>query len=207
MDIEKAKQSGWEFRVEHKGIYIYSAAIQDSHILGFKGVVAFSVSLRRLVSLFHDTDNYKRWVHQLESIRVLEKGEHLEYVIYQAMNTPWPFPQREMIVRTGLDTEGENGVAVTMHSEPDYIPAEPGNFRIREAYGRWIFEPVENGEVRITLIMYVDPGNDIPPALSNRAMFEVPFYSLQNLRNLAKDASYSPPYPQEVDKYLSIHEA
>ncbi|MBL6956443.1 MAG: hypothetical protein ISR54_06440 [Chlorobium phaeobacteroides] len=204
MDIEGARASGWEFRVEHKDILVYSAKMKDSHILGFKGVVEFPVSLRKLIGLFHDTGSYKRWVHQLSSIKILEKGDNLEYIIYQAINTPWPFPKREMIVRTGLDMEGENGIAVTMKSEPDYIPVKPGNFRIRETYGRWVFEPIENDVVRITFIMYVDPGKDIPPPMSNTAMFEVPFYSLQNLRSLAFDTSYNPPYPEEVDEYISI---
>ncbi|UZJ42471.1 START domain-containing protein [Prosthecochloris sp. SCSIO W1101] len=206
MDIEGARESNWEFRVEHKDIFVYSAKIRDSHILGFKGVVEFPVSLRRLISLFHDTGNYIRWVHQLSSIEVLEKGENLEYVIYQAINTPWPFPKREMVVRTGLDTEGDNGIAVTMKSDPDYIPVRSGNYRIRETYGRWVFEPKENDVVRITFIMYVDPGNDIPPPMSNTAMFEVPFYTLQGLRNLACDRAYNPPYPEEVDDYISIGE-
>ena len=206
MDFEGARENSWEFRVEHKNISIYSARMKNTPLLGFKGIIAFPVSLRRLISLFHDTGSYKRWVHQLSSLKVLEKGDHLEYVIHQVINTPWPFPKREVIVRTGLDTEGDNGIAVTMKSEPDYIPANPGNFRIRETYGKWIFEPQENDVVRITFIMYVDPGKDVPPPMSNTAMFEVPFYSLQNLRNLAFDKSYTPSYPEEVDEYISIGE-
>ena len=207
MDFERAREDNWEFRVEHKDIWIYSAKMKNSAVHGFKGIIEFPVSLRRLISLFHDTGNYRRWVHQLASLRVLEKGDNLEYVIHQIINTPWPFPKREMIVRTALDTEGENGIAVTMKAEPDYIPAKPGYFRIRETYGKWVFEPLENDVVRITFLMYVDPGKDVPPPMSNTAMFEVPFYSLQNLRNLAFDNSYNPPYPQEVDEYISISEA
>lgn len=207
MDFERAREDNWEFRVEHKDIWIYSAKMKNSAVHGFKGIIEFPVSLRRLISLFHDTGNYRRWVHQLASLRVLEKGDNLEYVIHQIINTPWPFPKREMIVRTALDTEGENGIAVTMKAEPDYIPVKPGYFRIRETYGKWVFEPLENDVVRITFLMYVDPGKDVPPPMSNTAMFEVPFYSLQNLRNLAFDNSYNPPYPQEVDEYISISEA
>ena len=207
MDFERAREDEWEFRVEHKNIRVYSAKMKNSHNLGFKGIIEFPVSLRRLISLFHDTGSYKRWVHQLASMQVLEKGSNLEYVIHQVINTPWPFPKREMIVRTGLDVEGDNGIAVTMKAEPDYLPKKPGYFRIRETYGRWVFEPLANDVVRITFIMHVNPGEDVPPPMSNTAMFEVPFYSLQNLKSLAFDNAYNPPYPQEVDEYISIREA
>ena len=207
MDFERAREDSWEFRVEHKDIRVYSAKMKNTPVHGFKGIIEFPVSLKRLISLFHDTASYRRWVHQLASLQVLEKGDNLEYVIHQVINTPWPFPRREVIVRTGLDAEGENGIAVTMKSEPDYIPAKPGSFRIREAYGKWVFEPLKNDVVRITFIMYVDPGKDVPPPMSNTAMFEVPFYSLQNLRNLAFDTGYNPPYPEEVDEYISIGES
>ena len=206
MDFDRAREEEWTFRVEHKDISIYSAKMKNTPLLGFKGSVAFPVSVKRLISLFYDTGSYMRWVHQLASINVLERGDNLEYVIHKVINTPWPFPKREMIFRTGLDTEGENGIAVTMKSVPDFIPENRDNYRIKDAYGRWVFEPMENDVVAITFIMFVDPGKDVPSQMSNTAMFEVPFYSLQNLRNLAFNNSYSPPYPEEVDEYISIGE-
>jgi len=206
MDLEKAAGDNWEFRVEHKNISVYSAKMTESDILGFKGVVEIPVSLRRLVSLFYDTGSYPRWVHQLASIQVLDKSEELEFVIQQVINVPWPLQRREMIFRTGLEAAGESGVAVTMRSEPDYLPRSSAYTRVREGHGKWIFEPLEDGLVRITFIMYVNPGRDVPTPLVNTAMFEVPFYSLQNLRNLAANQAYDPPYPDEVDDFISISE-
>jgi len=58
--------------------------------------------------------------------------------------------------------------------------------------------------VRLTFVMHVDPGKDVPSGLSNQAMFEVPFYTLKNLRQLVTDASYNPLYPDEADLHLSI---
>ena len=206
MDLEKAAGGNWEFRVEHKGISVYSSRMNGSDVLGFKGVVTFPVSIKRLISLFYDTSSYTRWVHQLASIEVLEKHDELEFVIQQVINAPWPLQRREMIFRTGLEEAGETGVAVTMRSEPDFIPVSSSYVRVREGHGKWIFEPLEHGRVRITFIMYVDPGKDVPPPLVNTAMFEVPFYSLQNLKSLASNNGYQPIYPDEVDDYLSISE-
>ena len=127
-------------------------------------------------------------------------------MVRQVLNAPWPLQKREMIVRTELAPAGENAVAVTMAGEPDLLPPSSGLARVRDVRGAWIFEPTERGGTRLTFVMHVDPGRDVPSGVSNQAMFEVPFYSLNNLRSLATDPSYDPPYPAEVDEHLSIIE-
>ncbi|ACF46051.1 conserved hypothetical protein [Prosthecochloris aestuarii DSM 271] len=206
MAVDNFHEDNWEFRVEHKNIRVYSAKLEQSDILGFKGVTTLSSSLKKLISLFHDIDGYTRWVHQLSSINLLEKGDNLEYVLHQVVKAPWPLQPRDMIIRTGLDEAGEGGIAVTMSSKPDFIPENPRYARVRETYGKWVFEPLDDEKVRITFDMHVNPGRDIPSPVANTAMFEVPFYSLQNLRKLVLDPSYNPPYPSEVDAFISISE-
>ncbi|MEE9905873.1 START domain-containing protein [Chlorobium sp.] len=204
MDVESALQANWDFRVEHKGIRIFSSKVRNSDVLGFKGEAEFPVTFRKLISLFYDTENYMRWVHQLAAMEVLEKNDCLEYVVRQVINAPWPLQKREMIVRTGLAQAGENAVAVTMTGEPDYLPANPQFHRVRHCMGLWVFTPSDNGNVHISFLMHINPGSDVPSPVSNTAMFEVPFYSLQNMRNLLAAPSYNPPYPEEIENHLCI---
>ncbi|KUL31552.1 START domain-containing protein [Chlorobium limicola] len=206
MDVQSALRASWEFRVEHKGIRIFSSKVKNSDVLGFKGETELPVTFKKLISLFYDTENYHRWVHQLAEMDVLEKNDCLEYVVRQVINAPWPLQKREMIVRTGLTQAGDNAVAVTMTGEPDYRPLNPKYHRVRDCKGLWIFTPSENGRVNITFIMHVNPGSDVPSPVSNTAMFEVPFYSLHNMRTLLMSGSYDPPYPSEIENHLCIIE-
>ncbi len=206
MDVESILHGAWEFRVEHKGIKTFSSKVKGSSIHGFKGETELQVSIKKLISIFHDMGNYSRWVHQLADMDVLEKKDGVEYVVRQVINTPWPLLKREMIMRTGLAAAGENSVAVTMKGEPDYLPANPRFHRVRHSVGMWVFTPTDQGKVHLTFVMHVDPGKDVPPPVSNAGMFEVPFYSLKNLRNLVMDASYNPPYPEEIEQHLSFIE-
>lgn len=73
MDVQSILQANWAFRVEHKGIRIFSLKLNNSDILGFKGEAVFPVTFRRLISLFYDTDCYHRWLHRLAEVEVLEK--------------------------------------------------------------------------------------------------------------------------------------
>ena len=206
MDVELILHRDWAFRVEHKGIKIFSSRVSGSDIHGFKGEAEMPVSLKKMISLFHDMASYNRWVHQLADMDVLEKTDGVEYVVRQIINTPWPLQKREMIMRTGLVSAGENAIAVTMKGEPDYLPDNPNFHRVRHATGMWVFTPTDHGTVHTTFVMHVDPGKDVPSPVSNAGMFEVPFYSLNNMRTLVMDGSYNPPYPEEIEQHLSIIE-
>ncbi|MCF8216224.1 MAG: START domain-containing protein [Chlorobium sp.] len=204
MDVQSVLRANWDFRVEHKGIRIFSSKVKNSDVLGFKGEAEFPVRPEKLISLFYDTSNYHRWVHQMTSMDVLEKNDCLEYVVRQVINSPWPLQKREMIVRTGLAQAEENAVAVTMTGEPDYLPPNPQFHRVRHCMGLWVFTPTDGGNVHITFVMHINPGSDVPSPISNTAMFEVPFYSLLNMRNLVTSGSYNPPFPEEIANHLHI---
>jgi len=203
MDVSSILEKNWDFRVEHKGVRIYSSRVNGSDIHSFKGETELPVSFKRLISLFHDMASYSRWVHKLAEMEVLEKNG-IDYVVRQVINTPWPLLKREMIMRTGLASAGDNSIAVTMTGEPDYLPVNSNYYRVRHASGLWVFTPNGHGKVYLTFVMHVDPGSDVPAAVGNAGMFDVPFYSLNNLRALAMDSSYNPPYPQEIEQHIAI---
>ena len=204
MDVGLILQADWKFRIEHKGIKIYSSRVNGSDIHGFKGEAEIEVSLKKLISLFHDMPSYNRWVHHLVEMHVLDNSDPVEYVVRQIIKTPWPLQPREVIMRTGLTSAGDNSVVLTMKAEPDYLPGNPEYHRVRHATGMWVFRPTTEGRVNITFVMHIDPGKDVPSTLSNAGMFEVPFYSLNNLKTLLKDPSYNPPYPEEIEQHISI---
>ncbi|NTW53384.1 MAG: START domain-containing protein [Chlorobaculum sp.] len=206
MEVASALEGNWEFRVDHKNIKIFSSKISGSQVLGFKGETVFEASLKKLISIFHDFGSYGKWVHQLAEMEVLHQSDDLDYVVRQVLNTPWPIPKREMIVRTCLHASEEGALALTMTGIPDYAPSRPDVHRVRDAKGVWILMPVEKGKVHVTFVMHLDPGSDIPAALSNAALFEVPFYSLLKMRNLAQDPSYNPAWPSVVDNHITIIE-
>ncbi len=204
MDIGLIHHGDWKFRIEHKGIKIYSSKVDGSDIQGFKGEAEVEVSLNKLISLFYDMRSYNRWVHQLVDMHILDKTTPTEYVVRQIIKTPWPLQHREVIMRTGLTLAGDNSVALTMKAEPDYLPDNPEYHRVRHATGMWAFKPTTEGRVNITFVMHIDPGKDVPSSMSNAGMFEVPFYSMNNLKTLLKDASYNPPYPEDIKQHLTI---
>ena len=206
MDVTSILNGNWEFRVEHKGIKIYSSRVSGSDIYGFKGELELRVSLKKLISLFHDMANFKRWVHRLVELEVLEKHDFTEYVMRQVIDTPWPLQQREVIMRSLQVSAGDNAIALTMKEEPDYLPLNPKYHRVQHATGIWVFSPNGHGVVQVTFVMHLDPGQDVPPPVSNAGLFEVPFYSLKNLRTLLNDTSYNPPWPKELEQHLSIIE-
>lgn len=207
MDLAPLLNGQWEFRVEHKGIRVFSARIAGSELHGFKGEITLQVSFRRLISLFYDMGNYRRWVHHLAEMEIVDKSEEMEYVLRQVIEVPWPLKAREVLMHSALLPSVDNMLAVGMESVPDYLPPNPRYHRVRQASGLWLFAPEADGRVTVIFLMYLDPGPDIPSALSNAGMFEVPFYTLNNLRSLVEDQAYTPPWPVELDSFIIIDDA
>ncbi len=206
MDVTSILNGQWDFRIEHKGIKVFSSRISGSDIQGFKGEVELRVSLKKLISLFHDMPNYTRWVHHLTSMEILEKIEVVEYMVRQVIDAPWPLQQREVIMRTRLVAAGDNGIALTMQEEPDYLPLNPQYHRVLHSRGTWVFTPEGHDLIRVIFAMHLDPGKEVPAAVSNAGMFEVPFYTMNNLRALLQDQSYNPTWPNELEEHLAIIE-
>ncbi|MEI8103071.1 MAG: START domain-containing protein [Chlorobium sp.] len=206
MDVSSILDGNWEFRVEHKGIKVFSSLVSGSDIYGFKGEVELVVPLKKLLSLFNDMANYTRWVRNLAVMEVLEEVDATEYVVRQVISLPWPMQEREVIMRTRLVSSGENGLAIVMKEEPEYLPLNPQYHRVLHATGGWVFTPNGHGVVLVTFVMHLDPGKDVPAAASNAGMFDVPFYTLNTLRNLLQDKSYSPPWPVALEQFVSIIE-
>ncbi len=75
MDVGSILQGDWKFRIEHKGIKIYSSKVNGSDIHGFKGEAEIEVSLKKLISLFHDMPSYNRWVHHLVDMQILDNSD------------------------------------------------------------------------------------------------------------------------------------
>ncbi len=206
MDVASILNGQWDFRIEHKGIKIFSSCISGSDIQGFKGEVELRVSLKKLISIFHDMQNYTRWVHHLTTMEILEKVDAVEYMVRQVIEVPWPLQQREVIMRTRLVAAGDNAIALTMQEEPDYLPLNPHYHRVLHSRGTWVFTPEGDELIRVIFAMHLDPGKEVPAALSNTGMFEVPFYTMNNLRTLLQDQTYNPAWPKELEDHLAIIE-
>jgi hypothetical protein len=70
------------------------------------------------------------------------------------------------------------------------LPLKQGMVRIQSLTGQWLLTPLTKGDVSVTYEMSVDPGGNIPKWLVNLMAVDLPFNTLQKLRNIVKEARY-----------------
>ncbi|PKN38622.1 MAG: hypothetical protein CVU62_00010 [Deltaproteobacteria bacterium HGW-Deltaproteobacteria-2] len=86
------------------------------------------------------------------------------------------------------------------------VPLRHKFIRIIDSEHMWIFEKLSSDKTRVNYYNYTDPHcGSIPNMIVNSNIKDVPYYSLLNLRNLAKDQRYKELAPKyHIDEDMSI---
>lgn len=190
----------WEGGKESNGIRVWTRAEPDSPIRAFKASMVVKTTLSGLVNLIQDTDRASRWVYSTDRILMLRQDvDKGSFVVRAEMNFPWPLMDRDVIV-AGQVTQDEHTLTVTINSHgisgPEY-PVDPHYVRMTTMEGQWIFRPLGNGMVEVTMIGHADPGGHIPPGIVNMLIDMTPRKTLEGMRRLLPDPRYQKsPMPQ-----------
>lgn len=191
--LSLADTGAWEGGRERDGIRVWSREVPGSPVRAFKATMVAKTTLSGLVNLIQDTESASRWVYSTERIDLLKQDvEKGSFVVRAQMNFPWPLADRDVIV-AGQVVQDARTLAVTIHSrgisDPDY-PEVPGIVRMQVMEGTWIFRPLGNGMVEITMIGHAEPGGHIPPGIVNMLLDMTPRKTLEGMRRMLADPRY-----------------
>lgn len=191
---------GWEGGKESDGIRVWTRAIPGSPVRAFKATMVTKTSLAGLVNLIQDTDNAPRWVYSTDRIQLLKRDiDKGTFVLRAQINIPWPLTDRDVIVG-GQVVQDEKTHVVTITSRalvsPEY-PADPAYVRMPQMEGLWVFRPMGNDLVEVTMYGHADPGGHIPPGIVNMMIDMTPRKTLEGMRRMLPDPRYQrAPLPQ-----------
>lgn len=190
--------------VDKKNIKIWTYVVPNSELRGFKAVTVVKSSLSGLVSLITDTENAKRWLYRTSTIDVLKRDDtaHL-FTIRVITDLPWPFNDREALVDVRITQDATSGkVRIDSNESPDaaHYPVKECCVRMPLVQGFWMFKPLANGMVEVTMSGHADPGGNVPAGAVNFLIQEHPYNTLKGLRKVIGDAKY------QKSQYPTIHE-
>jgi hypothetical protein len=183
----------WEGGKESNGIRAWSRAVAGSPVRAFKATMVVRTSLAGLVNLIQDVDNAKRWVYSTERIVMIKRDEAKgSFVIRALIDIPWPLTDRDVIV-AGQVAQDPRTLAVTINSRalnsPEH-PPEEGYVRMPQMEGIWLFRPLGNEMVEVTMYGHADPGGHIPSGVVNMMIEMTPRKTLEGMRRMLPDARY-----------------
>jgi hypothetical protein len=184
-------ENPWLLEKEEDNIDVYIAKVKGSAIKTFRGVVTVDSSLHSVLSVIADASSYPRWLYHCKSAKMVKFVSYNEVVSHVVTDIPWPFVDRDSIIQS-IKTQNPSTKTVTIRisEKPGMIGKVPNTIRVTNINGLWVLTPLHNGRLNILFQMSVDPGGSIPNWLVNSMLVDIPFYTLQNLRRVAKESQY-----------------
>ncbi len=199
---DEANQSS-KLILDKNNIKIWSYKVPKSPLSGFIATTTVKSSLSGLVSLITDTQNANRWLYRTSRIDVLARDDGQQFFTIRVItDVPWPLTDREALVdvRITQDKTGRVRIDSNESVSASKYPVADCCLRMPMVKGYWLFKPVGNGMVEVTMSGHADPGGMIPKGLVNFLIQEHPYNTLQGLRRVIGDTTYQKAqYPHIVE--------
>jgi len=174
----------WKLRKDENGIKIYTTSVENSPFKMYKAEMILPVTVDVLEKIMRRPEAFKTWFDQCSESKKLKEISENECYLYFINNAPWPVQDRDNVTHFVYEPKPDGSLWIHATGVPDFKPKEKGMVRIPEMTGHWQFQPLENGKVKIVNQAHYDLGGNMPSWMSNMAVVDPPFNTMQNLKNL-----------------------
>ena len=178
----------WKLIVDKDGIALYAREVSGHSEAQFKGVCIVNRPLEAVGSVLSDIPSYPKWFFKcIEAKKIpTENSSELHFFLYVAIDTPWPFSDRDAVYKIKITIDYALG-KVVIHSialkEP-FIPLRKQYVRITDSEYQWILERISADLTRITFINRTHAAGPFANFLSNPGIRDTTVYSLKNLKKM-----------------------
>ncbi len=188
LSLQLYAQDEWKLNRDENGIKVFTAQGENSKFKRIKVEAKIPGTIEKLRSVLLDVANNKKWVYHTRQSRLVEMVNSNEVVYYAETTLPWPFSNRDVVIRMHfIPDPGTHSLVVTAVGAPDAIPANRGIVRIRYFNARWEVRSESPNEIAITYFLTINPAGNISPGISNMFVTKGPFETFNNLAGLLKN--------------------
>jgi len=192
----QAAQEPWKLDLvdAENSIEIHTRHREDGFV-EFQGITRLNTSLSSLVALLRDVERLPRWSYRTSLAMELERVSARERIVYTVARLPWPFKDRDLVVRSRLQQDPVSlAVIVTAQALPDYMPEDPAYVRVPFLDSSWTFLPLDDGIVEVRFRGYGDGGGSLSRGFFNwfsaLVVSEAPHQTLIGLRRMVRQQQY-----------------
>ena len=193
----------WEKVREKDGITVERVYVKGSSVLKFRGTGVIDSDIVTILAVLQDVKHQSRWNKNSYDNKIVEKTSDSEFIAYSAAKVPWPFQDRDYLVKLKLNID-EKAKLITVSGKetqhPD-VPPRSGKVRISLMRTTWVFRPLKEHKGKKTWVQFTvhsDPGGNIPDWLINFISKYIPYKTIVNIRQIIKDEKYDKSF---ISKY------
>lgn len=181
----KSEEDNWKKKKDKNDVQCYTKEIPGSSFKAFKGETIVDATFEALISLVFDFEHYTEWVYSCEVSRVLKKVSDEEYYTYTVNSAPWPVSDRDAVTHLKIQEKSEDRVIIAIKGKGDLVD-ETDYVRVAAASGKWEFQKLANGKVKVIYELHTDPSGSIPSGIANAFVVDFPYHTLRNLHKEVK---------------------
>ena len=178
----------WKLIVDKDGITLFAREVSGHSEMQFKGVCIVSRPLESVVSVLSDTASYPKWFFKcIEAKKIpTENPSEFHFLLYVAIDTPWPFTDRDVVYKTEVTIDFASGkVAIrSIALKRPLIPLRRRYVRITDSENQWILERISVDLTRITFISRTNVAGPFANYISNPGIHDTTIHSLKNLKKM-----------------------
>ena len=190
--VQSEVKTDWSLEKDRSGIQVYIRDDPNSILDEFKGITIVKARLSSLVKLARDTAHYQDWMHRSGGAEILDDTDPYRLILHSITLSPWPTSDRDVILRASFTQRPvDQTISIELESVRDYAALESEYIRMPYLNGGWVFEPLTDGAVKVTYQMKADPAGSIPSWLAGSSSIDMPFKTLENMREMLKLPRYA----------------
>lgn len=180
-----SQASEWELARDRNGIKVWTRDEPGYPIRAFKAVTTVDSSLSGLVNLIMDTDRVSEWAYRILRVEVLARDDAAAtFVIRTETDFPWPLSNRDVVLAGQIVQDEKTRVVMIRSRSTAQYPVNPEFVRMPDMVGDWVFRPLGEGKVEVTMIGRANPSGNIPFGVVNLIIHETPYRTLLGLRQV-----------------------
>jgi hypothetical protein len=176
----------WRLIDDKDGIALYGREVSGHTEMQFKGICIANRAIGAVGSRLSDIASYPKWFFKcIEAQKIsAENSSELQFFVYVAIDTPWPFSDRDAVYKTEIAIDYALGKVIVRSTalKVPLIPLRRQFVRITDSENQWILEKISGDCTRITFINRTNAGGPFANYLSNPGTRDTTINSLKNLK-------------------------
>ena len=185
-------QDGWTLKKDKNGIKVFSKKSDKFKFDQLKVECVLDGRISQLAAVLLDVNNQYQWVYKTRKSQLLKKEGAGEILYYSEIDCPWPFENRDLVVRMNIVQNTINKVmTIEAKNVNDLVPDKHNLVRIKYSNAIWTVTPISISQFKVEYRIEIDPGNGVPAWLMNLFASNAPYESFVNLREKMKLLPYA----------------
>lgn len=182
----------WTQIASEDGIVVEQQPIQGSRHPAYRAKAVLKAPIEQILEVLGDSATAAEWIPDLAHQEVVAEASPFERVTRSVYAVPFPFADRELVLRNRLRLDLGRGelVAEAASIEHPRAPMGRGSVRAQMRWSQTRLRPLAANRTAIEFVMLVDPRGQIPAVLAAWGLRQAPYKFVQALGRRSRTAGY-----------------